>query len=74
MPSDHDLVPTEQSGPDTVISAEKIDRALGEVEHTLEQMLALAQLSASDLSVDRDALQRTLERLRHRIDQIADTI
>jgi len=70
MPSDHDLVTTEQGGPDTV----KIDRALDEVEHTLEQMLALARLSASDLSVDREALQRTLERLRRRIDQIADTI
>ncbi len=74
MPSNQNPVPTEHSGPEAGTAAETIDRALGEVEHTLEQMLALAQLSASDLNVDRAALQRTLERLRHRIDQIADTI
>jgi len=50
------------------------DKALAEVEHTLEQILALATLSASDLDVDRPALQRTLERLRDRIDAIADTL
>jgi len=73
MQSDQNLVPTEHSGPEAG-TAEAIDRALGEVEHTLEQMLALARLSASDLDVDRAALQRTLDRLRRRIDQIADTI
>ena len=53
---------------------QSIDQALGEIERTLEQMLTLARLSASDLNVDRAALQKTLERLQHKIDRIADTI
>ena len=53
---------------------QSIDQALGEIERTLEQMLTLAQLSASDLNVDREALQKTLKRLQRKIDRIADTI
>ena len=53
---------------------QSIDQALGEIERTLEQTLTLAQLSASDLNVDREALQKTLERLQRKIDRIADTI
>ena len=55
-------------------SIQSIDKALGEIERTLEQMLTLAHLSASDLNVDRAALQKTLERLQRKIDCIADTI
>lgn len=55
-------------------SIQSIDQALGEIERTLEQMLALAQLSASDLNIDRATLQKTLERLQRKIDRIADTI
>jgi flagellin-like hook-associated protein FlgL len=55
-------------------SVQSIDQALCEIERTLEQMLALAQLSASDLNVDRAALQKTLERLQRKIDRIADRI
>ena len=55
-------------------SIQSIDQALGEIERTLEQMLTLAQLSASDLNVDRAALQKTLVRLQRKIDRIADTI
>ena len=55
-------------------SVQSIDQALGEIERTLEQMLALAQLSVSNLNVDRAALQKTLERLQRKIDRIADTI
>lgn len=55
-------------------SIQSIDQALGEIERTLEQMLTLARLSASDLNVDRAALQKTLERLQRKIDCIADTI
>ena len=55
-------------------SIQSIDKALGEIERTLEQMLALAQLSARDLNVDREVLQKTLERLQRKIDRIADTI
>ena len=55
-------------------SIQAIDQALGEIEHTLEQMLVLARLSASDLNVDREALQKTLDRLKGKIDHIADAI
>ena len=55
-------------------SMQAVDQALGEIERTLEQMLTLARLSASDLNVDRAALQKTLERLQRKIDRIADTI
>ena len=55
-------------------SIQAIDQALGEIEHTLEQMLILDRLSASDLDVDRGALQKTLDRLKRKIDRIADTI
>lgn len=49
-----------------------IDAALAEIERTLDQMMVLAQLSASDLNVDRATLQKTLERLQSKIDRIAD--
>lgn len=55
-------------------SIQSVDQALSEIEHTLEQMLALARLSASDLNMDRDAMQKTLERLQRKIDRIADTM
>ena len=50
------------------------DAALAEIERTLDQMLALAQVSASSLDVDRAALQKTLERLQRKIDRIADSL
>lgn len=50
----------------------RIDSTLSEIERTLDQMLALAELSASDLNVDRDTLQKTLERLGQKIDRLAD--
>lgn len=53
---------------------QKADAALAEIEHTLEQMLLLAQLSAGDMKVDRAALQKTLERLQKKIDRIADQL
>ncbi len=55
-------------------SMQVVDQALDEIERTLEQMLTLAHLSASDLNVDRATLQKTLERLQKKIDRIADTI
>lgn len=51
-----------------------LDAALAEIERTLEQMLTLARLSATDLNLDREALQKTLERLQRKIDRIADAI
>ena len=56
------------------LSPQDIDAALAEIERTLDQMLALAQLSASDLNLDRAALQKTLERLQNKIDHIADDL
>lgn len=53
---------------------QRIDNTLSQIEHTLDQMLALAELSASDLNVDREAMQRTLERLGRKIDRLADTL
>lgn len=53
---------------------QSLDAALAEIERTLEQMLTLARLSATDLNLDRNALQRTLERLQIKIDRIADAI
>lgn len=58
----------------TPLPLEDIALGLEEISHTLDQMLALAELSASDLDVNRDALQKTLDRLKNRIDQIADCI
>lgn len=55
-------------------SAQSVDQALDEIERTLEQMLTLSRLSASDLNVDRAALQKTLEHLQRKIDRIADGI
>lgn len=55
-------------------SIQSVDQALSEIEHALEQMLALARLSASDLDMDRDAMQKTLECLQRKIDRIADTM
>lgn len=51
------------------------DALLAKVEHILEQMLLLAEVSASDnLDVDREALQRTMKRLQVRLDQVADEL
>lgn len=52
----------------------EMDAALAEIERSLDQMLTLARLSASNLDVDRAALQKTLERLQNKIDRIADQL
>ena len=51
-----------------------VERALDEIDRILHQMLLLAELSASDSNVDRQNLQKTLERLQKKIDTIADKI
>ncbi|MCI9505893.1 MAG: hypothetical protein HFF62_04790 [Oscillospiraceae bacterium] len=51
-----------------------VENALDEIDRSLHQMLMLAELSASNLDTDRAALQKTLERLRGKIDAIADTL
>lgn len=56
------------------LSPQDADAALAEIERTLDQMLVLAEVSASSLDVDRAALQKTLERLRFKIDCIANAL
>lgn len=51
---------------------QRMDDGLAEIERTLDQMLALAELSASDMDLDRKTLQKTLERLQRKIDRLAD--
>ena len=51
-----------------------LERALDEIDRILHQMLLLADLSASDSNVDRQNLQKVLERLQKKIDAIADKI
>ena len=51
-----------------------VERALDEIDRILHQMLLLAELSASDSNVDRQNLQKVLERLQKKIDAIADKI
>lgn len=51
-----------------------VEHALDEIDRILHQMLLLAELSASDSSVDRQTLQKGLERLQDKIDRIADRL
>ena len=51
-----------------------LEHALDEIDRILHQMLLLAELSASNSNVDRQSLQKALERLQKKIDAIADKI
>ena len=51
---------------------QEVEHALDEIDRILHQMLLLAELSASDSNVDRQSLQKVLERLQSKIDAIAD--
>ena len=51
---------------------QNLELGLAEIDRILHQMLLLAELSAGNGDVDRDSLQKTLERLRDKIDRIAD--
>lgn len=64
----------EEHKPEELDSAaiEALDGALAEIEASLRQMLLLAELSAGDTNVDREWLQTVLDRLRNKIDRIAD--
>lgn len=53
---------------------QEVECALDELDRILHQMLLLAELSASDNDVDRQMLQKVLERLQNRIDAIADRL
>lgn len=63
-----------EGGEEEAGQLESIDQALEQIDRLLHQMLLLAGISASDSAVDRQALQRALDRLRHKIDGIADSI
>ncbi len=53
---------------------EELARRLDEITRLLRRMLALAELSASDLNVDRQLLQKTLERLKAEVARLSDGI
>ncbi len=53
---------------------EELARRLDEITRLLRRMLALAELSASDLNVDRQLLQKTLERLKAEVERLSDGI
>lgn len=53
---------------------QEVEGALDEIDRILHQMLLLAELSASDSNVDRQNLQKVLDRLQDKIDAIADRL
>ena len=53
---------------------EELARKLDEITRLLRRMLVLAELSISDADVDRQLLQKTLERLKAEVERIADGI
>ncbi len=53
---------------------QEVEHALDEIDRILRQMLLLAELSASDSDVDRQSLQKVLERLQSKIDAIVDRL
>lgn len=57
-----------------VSQPQSIEQCLDEIDRTLHQMLLLAELSAGDSDVDRQSLQKALERLQNKIDRIADRL
>lgn len=63
-----------ESAQNTSPAFDSLTEALDEIDRILHQMLLLAELSASDMDVDRQRLQKTLERLQDKIDRIADTL
>lgn len=65
-----------EKGPHTpdLAGLEAMDRSLEEIERTLHQMLLLAELSASNINTDREQLQAVLERLKDKINRIADLL
>ncbi len=54
--------------------SQNLEFGLAEIDRILHQMLLLAELSASDSSLDRRSLQKGLERMQDKINRIADQI
>ncbi len=74
MPLKDETYPSDEYRFQSPEPAHDTARALDEITSILHRMLALAELSASDLKLDRDLLQKTLDRLKNEIDRIADTL
>lgn len=53
---------------------QNLELGLAEIDRILHQMLLLAELSASDSSLDRRSLQKGLECMQDKINRIADQI
>jgi len=60
--------------PDEPLVTQPSTEDLDEISRTLKQMLLLAELSASDADVDRNSLQKLLDRLKDKIDHISDNM
>lgn len=60
------------SGAPDLAGLEVLDKSLEKIENALRQMQLLAELSASGANMDRKQLQAVLERLRDKINRIAD--
>ena len=60
--------------PSPSLLGQPYEDALNEIDRALHQMLLLAELSAGDGAVDREILQKVLERLQNKIDRIADRL
>ena len=60
--------------PEERASGREADCPVEEIGRALDQMLLLAELSASEADLDREALQKTVERLKEKIDRAADRI
>ncbi len=57
-----------------VFQPRTVEEAVDEIDRILHQMLVLAELSAGEGSLDRAALQKTLDHMRREIDRLADQI
>lgn len=66
------LDPVQENG--NASHSRSIEQCLEEIDRALHQMLLLAELSASDSTVDRQSLQKALECLQSKIDRIADRL
>ena len=53
---------------------QELARKLDEIARLLRRMLVLAELSVSDMDVDRQSLQKVLEGLKAEVERIADSI
>lgn len=58
----------------SIPTMEEVEKSLADIDRILHQMLLLSELSASDNNVQRESLQKVLERLRNKIDSIADQL